>query len=325
MSNLLSAQQGLLTAASFQGAAFSAIDAEFYVDGNYGFDGNPGTSPGLAFRTFSPLTYQLPLWRKNNNYSQQIRIAMAGVVNQEWSAPIVSDVAIIGASAGNARQATTSGVPNGGGATWLSPTSGTGDLLTINGQSWDVSGVYFNNSATGSNTAGIVLVGGGDPPLTADAGGTVIRNCRFTGEANGIYINGGPGFLTIKDNVFFFFDSSGDIAIKAGGSGGTGYGSKILNNTFAANLTHISVGATAYGWEIAGNRFSYIDAGVTTTTQVSLSTGNNNSVHNNYFDLPYTTNGISAMFVLGTNDRWYFNEFATAVTTTIYSFGAPAS
>ena len=92
MSNLITAQQGLLTASSLQGAAFSQINADFYVDGNYGFDGNPGTSPGLAFRTFAPLTYQLPLWRKNNNYSQQIVVAFSGVVNQEWNAPIISDV-----------------------------------------------------------------------------------------------------------------------------------------------------------------------------------------------------------------------------------------
>jgi hypothetical protein len=254
-----------------------------------------------------------------------IVIGVEGVIKEEFSSPIINDVTIVGAKSNQPRQATTSGVANGGGATWLSPSGGTASLLKINGQAWKVQNIYFNNSATGASTAGVEIVGGGDPPLTADGGHTQILNCVFTGEANGIYINGGPGFLTIAGNTFYFFDTSGDIAIKAGGSGGTGYGSKILNNVFAANLTHISVGATAYGWEIAGNRFSYIDAGVTTTTQVSLSTGNNNSVHDNYFDLPYSTNGITAMFTLGTNDRWYFNQFATAVTTTIYSFGAPAS
>lgn len=325
MSNLLSAQQGILTAATLQAAEFSAINANFYVDGNYGFDGNPGTSPGLAFRTFAPLTYQLPLWRKNNNYSQQIVVAMAGVVNQEWNAPIVSDVRIVGASAGNPRQATTSGVPNGGGATWLSPTSGTGSLLTINGQSWSVENIYFNNSATGATTGCISLTGGGDPPLTADAGHTVIKNCRFIGEANGLYINGGPGFLLVQNNIFQNFDSSGDCAVLAGGSGGTGWQSRFLDNVFTANLTHIKGLSAAYGWEVARNRFSYIDVGVTTTTQIDFTGGNNNSVHNNYFDLPYSTNGITAMFALGTNDRWYFNEFSTAVTTTIYSFGAPSS
>lgn len=251
-------------------------------------------------------------------------IGLEGVLQEEYSTPIINDVTLVGMG-NQPRQATTSGAPNGGGATWLSPSGGTGSLLKINGQAWKVQNIYFNNSATGASTAGVELVGGGDPPATADAGHTQILGCVFTGEANGIYINGGPGFLTIQGNTFYFFDTSGDIAIKAGGSGGTGYGTKVLDNVFAANLTHISVGATAYGWEIARNRFSYIDGGVTTTTQIALTSGNNNSVHNNYFDLPYSTNGITAMFTLGTNDRWYFNEFAEAVTTTIFSFGAPSS
>lgn len=253
-----------------------------------------------------------------------IVIGLEGVLFEEYSLPIVNDVTIVG-MANQPRQATTSGAANGGGATWLSPSGGTGSLLTINGQANRVQNIYFNNSATGATTACISLTGGGDPPLTADAGHTQILGCRFTGEANGLYINGGPGFLTIQNNVFFNFDSSGDCAILAGGAGGTGWNSRILDNVFQANLTHIKGLAAAYGWEVARNRFSYIDVGVTTTSQINFTGGNNNSVHDNYFDLPYTTNGISAMFVLGTNDRWYFNQFSTAVTTTIYSFGAPAS
>lgn len=252
-------------------------------------------------------------------------IGLEGVLLEEYSSPIINDVTIVG-MAGQPRQATTSGIPNGGGATWLSPTGGTGSLLTINGQGWTVQNLYFNNTATGATTGCLVLTGGGDPPLTADSAHARIAGCVFTGEANGIYFNGGPGFVTIEQNRFQNFDSSGDKAIlTAAGAGGTGAYARILNNVFDANLTHISGLAKANSWEIAGNRFSYISTGVTTTTQIDLTGGANNSVHNNYFDLPYNTNGISAMFVLGTNDRWYFNEFSTAVTTTIYSFGAPVS
>lgn len=310
---------------------FQTLAADFYVDATNGYDGNPGTSPGLAFRTMTPMSTLLPRWR-DGSYSnpnslgvnQPITISLCGVLSQEWSSPIVSDVAIVGA--GNVpRQATTSGTANGGGATWLSPTVAAASLLKINGQAWRVENIYFNNSCTTATTACIELVGGGDPPLTADAGHTTIRGCVLTGEANGIYINGGPGFLVIENNKIFYFDSSGDCGILAGGSGGTGWGSVIRNNNFTANLTHIKGLSAAYGWHVYGNRFSYIDVGVTAVSQINFTGGSNNSVHNNYFDLPYSTNGISAMFVLGTNDRWYFNEFATAVTTTIYSFGAPVS
>lgn len=256
------------------------------------------------------------------DFQPGVVIGLLGVLTEEVDAPIVNDISIVG-MANQPRQATTSGAPNGGGSTWLSPSGGTGSLLGINGQGWRVQNIYFNNSATGATTGCIKLTGGGDPPLTADAGHAQILGCRFTGEANGLYINGGPGFLTIQDNVFFNFDSSGDCAILAGGSGGTGWNSRILNNVFQANTVHIKGLSAAYGWEVKENRFSYIDVGVTTTTQIDFTGGNNNSVHNNYFDLPYTTTGLAAMFVLGTNDRWYFNEFATAVGTTIYSFGGP--
>lgn len=253
-----------------------------------------------------------------------IVIGLQGVLFEEYSSPIVNDVTIVGYNSGQPRQATTSGVPNGGGATWLSPSGGTGSLLTVNGQAWTLNNLYFNNTATGATTGCVVLTGGGDPPLTADSAHTLITGCVFTGEANGVYFNGGPGFVTIANNRFQNFDSSADCAIlTAAGAGGTGAYARILNNVFDANLTHIKGLAKANSWEVANNRFSYISTGVTTTTQIDFTGGNNNSVHNNYFDLPYTTTGLAAMFVLGTNDRWYFNEFATAVGTTIFSFGSP--
>lgn len=251
-------------------------------------------------------------------------IGLEGVLLEEFSGPIVNDITIVG-MANHPRQATTSGTPNGGGATWLSPSSATKSLLTINGQAWNIQNIYFNNSCTTATTACIELVGGGDPPATADAGHTTINGCVLTGAANGIYINGGPGYLQITNNKIFNFSGSGDCGILAGGSGGTGASSVLKGNTFSSNATHLKGLSAAYGWEVANNHFTYIDVGVTTTTQIDFTGGNNNSVHDNYFDLPYSTAGITAMFALGTNDRWYFNQFATAVTTTIYSFGAPSS
>lgn len=253
-----------------------------------------------------------------------IVIGLEGVLKEEFNAPIISDVTIVGARSNAPRQATTSGVPNGGGATWLSPSGGTGTLLTINAQSWLVSNIYFNNSATGATTAGIKLVGGGDPPLTADAGGTTIQNCTFTGEANGIYIDGGPGFLRILGNTFMFFDSSGDCAILAGGSGGTGYGTRVIGNYFESNLTHIKALATAYSWMVTQNHMSYISGGVTTGVFIDFTGGNQNSVYGNTFDVNSGNAGIAAMFVQGTNDRWSFNQLSTAVTTTNSSWGDPA-
>jgi hypothetical protein len=222
------------------------------------------------------------------------------------------------------RQATTSGAPNGGGATWLSPAGGTGSLLTIRGQSWRVENIYFNNSATGATTGCIKLVGGGDPPLTPDAGGTQIYGCRFTGEANGLYLDGGPGFLDIVGNTFMFFDSSGDCAILAGGSGGTGYGTRVVGNEFRANLTHLKPLATAYGWLVTDNYFSYINGGVTTSVFIDATGGNQSSYYRNIYDVDSGNGGIAAMFVLGTDFRSGANILSTAVATTDFSWGDPA-
>ena len=250
-------------------------------------------------------------------------IGLLGVTTEEVDGPIVNDISIIGMG-NKPRQATTSGAPNGGGATWLSPSGGTGSLLTINGQGWRVENISFNNSATGATTGCIEIVGGGDPPATADGGHATIRNNIFTGEANGIYINGGPGFLLIEGNTFLFFDSTGDCAILAGGSGGTGYGSRIIGNYFESNLTHIKALATAYSWVVADNHMSYISGSVTTGVFIDFTNGNQNSVYGNYFDVDSGNGGIAAMFIPGTNDRWYLNGLSTAVTTTIFSFGDPA-
>ena len=284
-----------------------------WVRPSYGSDANPGTYDQPLATMAGASRYIVP----------GLTIYVEGVIKEEFTTPIVNDVSIVGVG-NRPRQATTSGAPNGGGATWLSPSGGTGSLLTIRGQAWRVQNIYFNNTATGATTAGVKLVGGGDPPLTADAGHTAIYGCVFTGEANGIYIDGGPGFLDIQGNTFYFFDSTGDCAILAGGSGGTGYGTRIVGNYFESNLTHIKALATAYSWKVIGNHFSYISGGVTTGVFLDFTGGNQNSVFQNIFDVNSGNGGIATMFVQGTDDRWGGNTLSSAVTTTIFSFGDPA-
>ena len=322
---VLTGSGGALTAPTIAAlnSALTFVQPDFYIDGQYGFDGNPGTSPDLAFQTPKPLDYFLPTFRKERRTNRQIVIGISGVLTYEWSTPIISDVRLVGLG-GKPRQATTSAVPNGGGATWLSPTSGTGSLLTVNGQAWVIENIYFNNSATSATTGCISITGGGDPPASADGSHTRVSGCVFTGEANGIYINGGPGFLDIADNTFMFFDSTGDCAILAGGSGGTGYGSVIRGNRFESNLTHLKALATAYSWLVYDNHMSYISGTVTTSVFIDFTGGNQNSVYNNVFDVNSGNAGIAAMFVQGTNDRWAANTLSTAVTTTDFSWGDPA-
>ena len=299
---------------------FQQIWADYYVDALYGYDANPGTSPGLAFKTMTPLNTVLPAFRLTS--SRRITVAFSGVLNQEYSSARVNDVTIYGC--GNLpRQATTSGVANGAGATWMSPTGGTGALLQPNGQGWRIENIFFNNSATAAGC--IKLVNAGDPPSSNCSEKTSIVNCILTGTDDGIAATDLPNNVLIEGCTFFGFSGSGDLGI----SSATGLGTGTLNNwvirncTFNGNDGHITAPFTSS--EITGCKFSYIYGSKTTTTQVLLSGGSNNSVHDNAFDLPFSTNLISAMFSGGTNDRWYFNKFATAVTTTIFSFGVPAT
>jgi hypothetical protein len=250
-------------------------------------------------------------------------IGLLGVTLEQVSGPIINDITIVGMG-NKPRQATTSGAPNGGGATWLSPSSATDSLLKIRGQGWTVQNIYFNNTCTTATTGCIEIIGGGDPPLTADGSHARIIGNVFTGEANGIYLNGGPGFLRVEGNTFYFFDSTGDCAILAGGSGGTGYGCQFVGNYFESNLTHIKGLSAAYSWVLSQNHFSYISGGVTTGVFIDFTNGTTNSVYDNTFDVNSGNAGIAGMFLLGTNDRWAGNRLSTAVTTTQFSWGDPA-
>lgn len=295
---------------------FAAIDRpDLWVRPQYG---NNTTANGTYERPFASVGGAIasPLLKPG------MSIGLLGVTQEEVSAPVISDITIVG-MANQPRQATTSGVPNGGGATWLSPTGGTGVLLKPNGQGWKIQNIYFNNSAA---QPCIQLVSLGDPPALADAGHTQILGCRFTGADCGIQILGGPGFNTIQGCTFLGFSGSGDCGIETStGIGGTGWGTKILNCDFQANTIHIDV--ALLNVEIAYCHFTYTSASVTTTTQLDLTGCTDASVHHNTFDVPFNQNGLSAMFVAGTNDRYVANALGTACLTPMTGvvWGKPVS
>lgn len=253
-----------------------------------------------------------------------IVIGLQGVLLEEYSTPNINDVTIVG-MANKPRQATTSGAPNGGGATWLSPASGASThLITINGQGWVLDNLFMNNST--ASMADVLLTNTGDGPALANAEHTAIRNCYLTGAKYGIRATGLPNWVHLSNNYLFGFSDTGDAALSSTVGAGTGTLSNwiIKGNTFVQNDIHVSAfGSQNAEW--TENRFGYISGGITTVTQIDQTGGANNSVHNNYFDIPYDTADIDAMFVQGTDPRWYFNQFATAIGTTIYHFGAVVS
>lgn len=293
---------------------FSAVqNPDIWVRPQYGHNSNNGLSFDNPKATLAGCARLI---------EPGIVIGLEGVLFEEYSGPIVNDVTIVG-MANEPRQATTSGAPNGGGATWLSPSGGTAALLTVNGQSWKVQNVYLNNSSTTNPV--IRLMNAGDPPASADAAGFTLKGCTLTGGESGVLTRGG-GYLVFDGNTFVLFDTAAKMAIGTESGGvGTGSWTRVINNQFLGNTRHID--AAAHNWEIAYNHFSYISAGVTTTIQVDLTGGSNNSVHDNTFDVPYNQAGLTAMFAAGTDDRWMANTMGTAVLTPMTGrlWGVPTS
>lgn len=253
-----------------------------------------------------------------------IVIGLEGVLLEEYSSPRVNDVTVQG-MANLPRQATTGGVANGGGATWLSPTSGTGALLQPNGQGWRIANIFFNCSATAAPA--IKLVNAGDPPTSNCSEKVIIEDCIITATDDGISALDLPNWVTIRRNTIFGCSGSGDFGISSATGAGTGtlLGWVIEDNDFLGNANHLTVPLS--GATIRRNQFSYIWNSVTSTTQVVLTSGANNDVYDNRFAVPFNTNGLTAMFAAGTNDRWGANSMGTACLTPMTGFvwGVPVS
>ena len=296
-------------------ANFVALqNPDLWVRPQYGADTNPGT-------------YDKPLATMSGT-SKYLKpgmvIGLEGVLLEEYSSPRVNDVTVVG-MANLPRQATTSGTPNGGGATWLSPSGGTGALLQPNGQGWLIQNIFFNCSATAAPS--IKLVNAGDPPSSNCSEKTSIVGCIITGTDDGIGATDLPNNVLIQGCTIFGCSGSGDLGI----SSATGAGTGTLNNwviedcDFLGNAGHITAPFTSS--TIRRNHFTYIYGSVTSTTQVVLTSGSNNSIYDNRFDVPFNQNGLTAMFASGTNDRWGANTMGTAVLTPMTGklWGVPVS
>lgn len=255
-------------------------------------------------------------------------VGILGVLRDEYVSPVgVNDVTFRG-MATQPRQATTSGTPNGGGSTWLSPSAGatttTTPLIKFQGQGMRLENLYVNSSATAAPCVQLMISGGGDPPTDPSGEGCSFYNCFFTGADDGISGNGGPNFTTIDSCTFYGFSGSGDIAISTVTGAGvhTNYGWVIKNCEFKSNANHII--AALSGASIHDNHFTYIDNSITTSVFYDATGGKDNAVFRNAFDVNSGNAGIASMFVLGTNDRFSANSLSTAVTTTQFSWGDPA-
>lgn len=290
-------------------ANFAALSQpDLWVRPQNGNNDNPGTYDKPLATMAGTVKYLKP----------GMVIGLLGVLFEEVVFPNVNDVTIRG-MANTPRQATTSGVPNGGGATWLSPASGAvvgAYLASVGGQGWSFENIYFN--ASGETSGGcVVLNRDGDPPLGKDASHASFLNCRFTGANFGIGDNGGCGFVTVDGCDFFNFTGSGDTGIKGVSvAQAVPLNWKIRNSNFWNNVNHVVIALSS--GRIDNNNFTVIGSSLTTTIALSLTGGKNNSVFNNMFNRPLNTSPNATLFVGGTADVWSENYGSDAIF-----FGVP--
>jgi hypothetical protein len=281
-------------------AALQSVDV--WVRPQYGDNSTADGSYDKPFATMAGLSRLL---------APGLVIGLEGVLFENYTAPLgVNNITIVGA-AQCPRQATTSGVANGGAATWLPASGGTTALLTVQAQGWSVYNVLFNNSATAAPCVDLVTVG--DPPLEADAAFFLAENCTFTGTDNGIDASDGTNFVRLRNCTFFGFSGSGDIAINAAQSIGTLLdwrieGCKFFNN--AANITAALSHGNITGCTFENGTASNIN--LTGGTAPNFVVGNSFNIAAADFDPAGGTTGV-------TGDVWS-NTLTDAVET-----GLPAN
>lgn len=281
---------------------------DFWVMPQLGTPSGTGTK-GNPFGSFDSLSRYL---------EPGVRIGFRGVYFGNWTPGAVNNVTIIGDQL-VPRQATDSGVANGGGATWLSLATPAATSLVILGgpstetkpsQAWSFQNIFFNNASTTATTGCVELKrGDGSGSGDRDASHASFLNCKFTGGNYGILDQGGASFVYVDGCQFFNFTGSGDTAIKQGTATGVALPLQwqITNNQFYNNYAHIVTPLSS--GNIQNNVFGYIGSSITSTVQVHVDGGGkNNTVWGNFFQMSEST-GTATMFGGGTNDAW-FNQYA---------------
>lgn len=175
-----------------------------------------GGGPRNAFTTFAALAPHLR--------SRDI-ILFSGVLREQAMTPVgVFDVAVVGA-ANRPRQATSGGVPTGGGASWLAPTSPTAAtaLIQVIEQGWHFENIQFAPVAASD----CIRFRRMETATIPDGSHGVVKGCYFsTGGAGGHGINVGECTRIVIEECEFQALGTG-TAIRNSADGG------IMSPTYA--------------------------------------------------------------------------------------------
>ena len=153
-----------------------------------------GDGPRGSFTTFTELA---------PNLKSRDLIYLSGVLREQATSPQdVFDVTIVGA-ANRPRQATDGGVPTGGGASWLPPSSGAvaaTPLLIVREQGWTFENLMFSPHTSSA----CISFQRAETAALMDGSHGIVRGCYFVGGTSGIGIEdvGGCSRVLIEHNRF---------------------------------------------------------------------------------------------------------------------------
>lgn len=266
-------------------------NTHYWVNGNFGSDGNDGLTPQTPRLTMTSVFEDLN--------SGDI-IHFTGNITEQLTTPAgIFDVTIIGE--GNLPRNADSFDTNNGytAATWKYPSSPTAatPLLKIQQQGWRLVNILFSGSL--SSTADVLLfrdAGAGDSER--DASHTSIYGCRFDGGVVGIQDSGGCAFVQIVGNSFRGFTTAA-INNVTGAGVGTLLCWNIQGNRFNDNATAIDLAASqANIWQNIIGKFT-----ASTGFGIDLTGG----AGSNIVTMNYLSGDYDGDYVATTADEWAGN------------------
>src|SRR5574340_945068 len=220
-----------------------------------------GGGPRGSFSTFADL---------KPNLRDRDLVLLSGVLKEQVVAPVVYDVTIIGA-ADTPRQATNSGVPTGGGASWLAPTSPVAatPLIRVVAQGWS----FVNIQMAPVASAACITFDRRETTALPDSSHGSVEGCYFSAGGSG-----GFGVEVIETKRIFIdgcqFEGLGTAIKSTAGAGITEPSHyQIRNNTFIQNTNDIILKLN-YSL-IYNNFFRTPGSGATQVIKVDGTTGKN--------------------------------------------------
>jgi hypothetical protein len=244
------------------------IGRTWYVDTINGSNAHTGLAPDQAFATVA---------KAFANIASYDVVVIAGVVKEQVVAPLgVFDVTLVGAG-NRPRQATSGGVPTGGGACWLAPTSPTAAtaLLELIEQGWTVANMLFSPVAASP----CIKLTRAEDAVHPDPSHASILGCRFVGGgAGGIGVEDSGGVHNVAIEDCTFQSISGTAILGVAGAGiATPLMNRYARNYFNQCANNIDIGASHS--EFLENHMIH-----TTTTKLKIAAGGYNTVLKNSFE-----------------------------------------